>query len=67
MLMRKVISELNIKNYKILTLDGELPLKPYTKYVIDGKTYDIVPMYDMPNCIAIESAGHFEGKTVEFI
>ena len=64
--MRKVISEMSIKNYKILRLDGELPLKRYTKYVIDCKTYDIVPVYDMPNCIAIESVDHFEGKTVEF-
>ena len=64
--MRKVISEMSIKNYKILRLDGELPLKRYTKYVIDGKTYDIVPVYDMPNCIAIESVDHFEGKTVDF-
>lgn len=64
--MRKVISEMSIKNYKILRLDGELPLKRYTKYVIDGKTYDIVPVYDMPNCIAIESVDYFKGKTVEF-
>ena len=64
--MRKVISEMNIGNYKVLALDGELPLKRYRKYVIDGTAYDIVPVYDLPNCIAIESDDHFAGKTVEF-
>lgn len=64
--MRKVTSEMSIGDYKVLTLDGALPLKRYTKYVIEGKEYDIIPVYDLPNCIAIESEDHFEGKTVEF-
>lgn len=64
--MAKVISEFIIGKYKILKLDSALPLKGYTKYVIDGNDYDIVPIYDAVNCIAIESKDSFIGKIVEF-
>ena len=64
--MFKIIDEFAIDKYIILTLDGEKPKRGYSKYVIDGKQYVIVPIYDMPKCIAIEASGHFIGKTVEF-
>lgn len=64
--MRKIISELSAGKYKVLKLDGARPLSAHSKYVIDGKEYGIVPIYDAINCIAVESADSFEGKTVEF-
>lgn len=65
-MMRKVISEFSLGKYKILALDGELPSKGYRSYVVDGKPFSIVPLYDMPNSIAIESKDSFIGKTVQF-
>lgn len=62
----KVVDEFSIKQYKVLTLDQMDMPKNYRKYVIDGKPYDIVPVYDLPGCIAIVSDDSFIGKNVEF-
>lgn len=67
MIMRKVISQWKIGKYLVLELDQSLPKTEYTKYSISGNDYDPVPVYDLPNHIAIEATGNFEGKTVEFI
>lgn len=64
--MLKIVSDFSIGKYRVLKLDGEKPTKSYTKYRIDGKVYNIVPMYDAPNCIAIETDASLQGKTVEF-
>ena len=65
--MRKIISQWAVGKYMVLEIDQGLPMKPYQKYRIDGKEYDIVPVYDLPDSIAIEAKGDFAGKTVEFI
>ena len=65
--MAKVIGESSVGKYKILKIDQELPTKPYSKYVIDGKDYNIVPIYDAHNCIAIADTGSLIGKTVNFV
>lgn len=65
--MNKVIKELQVDKYKLLQLDEFVPSKKYEKYVIDGKEHGIVPVYDLNNCIAIESSDNFLGKTVEFV
>ena len=66
--MSKIISEFNAGKYKALTLDTLDMYSDYTYYVIDDKTYTAVPVYDLPNTIAIEApAGvSFVGKMVEF-
>ena len=64
--MRKITSELKAGKYKVLKLDGARPNIRYSKYVIGGKEYGIVPIYDAIDCIAVESSDSFEGKTVEF-
>ena len=64
--MAKVIDEFSINQYKVLTLDRMDAPRDYRKYVIDGKSYDIVPVYDLPGCIAVVSSNSFLGKTVEF-
>ena len=65
--MAKIISELRVGKYLALGLDNTLPWKSYRKYRIDGKEYEIVPLYDMPNSIAVDSSESLLGKVVEFI
>lgn len=65
--MRTIIAQLHVEKYTLLALDGPLPNREHNKYRIDGKEYDIVPVYDLPNNIAIAAEGSFVGKTVEFI
>ena len=65
--MNKVISELVIGKYKVLKLDEKKVDIAYTKYLIDGKEYESVPTYDVPNCIAVESIDDFVGKDVKYI
>lgn len=65
--MLEIISEFKVGKYMILELNGNKPLKAYRKYVIAGKDYEIVPLYDAgQNYIAVESSESFIGKTVEF-
>lgn len=64
--MVKVIDEFSIKQYKVLTLDQMDMPQNYSKYIIDGKPFDVVPVYDLPGCIAVVSDDCFIGKTVEF-
>lgn len=65
--MCTVISEFKIKNYAVLKLDEDKPLKKYSKYLIDGLEFEIIPVYDAPRCIAIESDKSFLNKEVRFI
>lgn len=65
--MRKVISEFSVGSFKVLVLDAKKPVKYHTKYLIDGKEYKIVPMYDADNCIAIKATDSLVGKIVEFV
>ena len=58
--------EFPVGEYTVMKLDGSVPSKLHTAYIIDGKRYDIVPIYDMPNCIAIRATGKFVGKEVLF-
>lgn len=64
--MSKVIDEFRIRQYAVLELD-EMPQKPYHKFRIGGTELEPVPMYDMPQCIAVQSEQSFIGETVEFI
>ncbi len=64
--MSKILDQFSISKYTVLKLD-EIPLTPFKKIVIDGVEHDIVPSYDMPNCIAIESGKHIEALTVDFV
>ena len=63
----KVVSQWKIGKYLALELNQSLPKTQYTKYKISGKEYGPVPVYDLPNHIAIEATGDFEGEEVEFI
>lgn len=65
--MCTVISEFKVKDYSILKLDKDIPLKTYSKYLIDSNEYEIVPIYDADRCIAVKAYRSFLGKKVEFI
>ncbi len=67
--MKTVIDEWKLGQILVLFLDKPLDgLPPFSKYRIDGKEYDPVPVYDMGDkVIAIKSDFHFKGKVVEFI
>ena len=67
MMRCKVVSQWKIGKYLALELNQSLPKTEYTKYKISGKEYEPVPVYDLPNHIAIEATGDFEGEEVEFI
>lgn len=66
-MMRKVILEIKLGKYTILKLDGPIPSRNHTKYLIDEREFAIVPIYDAPNCIAVEfiDGFSFEDKEVE--
>lgn len=64
--MSRVVYEFHIKNYVVLKLD-EMLKKAYRLFLIDGKKYSPVPIYDAKNCIAIESDESFLGKVIEFV
>ena len=52
--MCKVTSELSVQNkYKLLAVDEAPPAVDFSKYVIDGKAYTPITVYDMPLGIAI--------------
>ena len=63
--MYKVVSEIRLNKYIILSFDKPIIESAYSKIVIEGREFKIVPMYDFPG-IAIESPDSFIGKKVEF-
>lgn len=64
--MNTIIYEFKAEEYAVLVLDEIKTPKTYRSYLIDGKYYNIIPVYDATNCIAVESSESFIGKTVEF-
>ncbi len=65
--MIKVIHQNNIGNIAVLLLDGSLPKTCYKMYKINNREYNIVPVWDMKNTIAVETKENLVGKIVEFI
>ena len=65
----RVVSEISIKQYKVLQLDEAIPKIKFTTCIIDGISYPIVPMYDIGNIeyyIAVEASNSFIVKTFTF-
>ena len=65
--MYKVIEEMQLGDTKVLQLDRNILEKSYNKYRIEGKEYDIVPIFDAKQCIAIKASGNYLGKMVEVV
>lgn len=65
-MMYKPCKEMKIGRYTVLQF-SELPLQSYKKICAKGKTFDIVPIYDMDKCIAIESTDTFLNEDISFV
>ena len=65
--MYRVVDEWHTNRFAVLTLDKPIEGKTYFHFKIDGKIYDVVPVYGLPGCIAVESDESFIGKTVEVL
>lgn len=65
--MYHILKELHTGKYVILVLDKPISERHYNAYHIEGEFFDVVPLYDMPGCIAIESSDSFIGKTVDLV
>ena len=65
--MNTVVDEFKAVKYMVLALDEYVPPKAYNRFLIDGKVYVPVPVYDAKNCIAVESDESFLGKRVEYL
>ena len=66
--MFKVVNELSIGKYKILSLlNKEIPLRTFKGIRIDGKDFVVTMPYDLKQSIAIEADGNFIDKEIEFI
>ena len=64
--MSKVVEEFRIRQYAVLKLD-KMPQVHYKKYRIGTEEFEPVPIYDLPQCIAITSDKSYLGEIVEFI
>ena len=60
-----VIYEFVAGKYTAIQLDRKIEERSYSRIVVDGSKYPIVPTYDMGTCIGIEAQGGFVGKSVE--
>lgn len=66
--MAKVVAELVLNGYSLLTLDSPIPNKRYNCYRINGMDYEVVIAYDIGNrAIAVKADGGFIGQSVEFV
>ena len=65
--MNTVVYEFKAVKHMVLALDEYVPTKAYNRFLINGKVYMPVPVYDAKNCIALESNDSFLGKIVEYI
>lgn len=51
----------------LLALSSELPRSKWRRVLIDGKTYDPIPVMDMgERCVAVEGHHDFTGKEILF-
>ncbi len=65
--LSKIVKALRAGENTVLMLDSKLPEKMWSKVLIEGVEHTTVPVYDLPNCIAVKGYGAFVGKSVSFI
>ena len=64
--MSKIIDNFIIGEYSVLKIDN-IPNKSFYKVKIKDTIFDLVPIYDAKNCIAIKSNCIFINENIEFI
>lgn len=67
--MRKIVDVWRIAGKIVLTLDAPLPDVKYWNFLINGRIYKPLPVYDMPRTIGIDDDGSDDllGATVTFV
>ena len=66
--MMKIVKELVAGKYKVLALDGSVPMKPFKYVRVDGEEFVAIIPYDLRDSIAIvDDDRSFIGKEIEFI
>lgn len=64
--MIKILNSFIIGKYRVFKL-STMPTKPYSHIKIGEDIFIPVPIFDMKNCVAIESTRNFNSTTIEFI
>jgi len=65
--MDKIEKQITVAGKTLLLFDSPVPMKRFTKLLIDGIEYDPIIAFDIRDAYAVNGAGDFEGKEVEFI
>lgn len=65
--MIKIVKQLDARENTLLILSSPVPNILFHTLLIDGKEYEPVIVYDMPNAIGVPGDGDFEGKEIKFI
>ena len=66
--MMKIVKELVAGKYKVLALDGSIPLKPFKHVRVAGEEFVAIIPYDLRDSVAILNDDRsFIGKEIEFV
>ena len=65
---RKIIDDFQVFEYRVIRVES-IPDIIFNKVKIKGQIYELVPTYDIENCVAFEYDGDdtFQNCEVEFI
>ena len=65
--MYEIVDEIRAGKYILLLFDRPITERAYRRVEIDGVTYKLVPCYDTPPGVAIESNISFVGKKARLV
>ena len=65
--MSKVVKQVDIGKYTLITLDTPIPNANFQKVVIENREYETEIAYDLKNSLGIIGKGNFENKEIQFI
>lgn len=63
----KPIGEIKILDRYTVLRFNKLPTTPYKKIKVGSRLFEVVPVYDAKNCIAVESTDSFLNSQIEFV
>lgn len=65
--MTKIVSQVQVGKWVLLSLDGAFPNTKWTKAIIDGIEYRAEVVHDIENSVGIlATGGNFIGKEIAF-
>ena len=65
--MIRIVDQFDVGQNTLLILDSPVPLKLFTKLLIDGKEYEPLVVYDLENGIGIPTHGFYKNKEIIFL